>query len=148
MDPKLRQQKLQRMEEIAEEFRALAAELNLDRALPVCYIKDIKTIQEIVAAHFNVPVEALNSKLKFAEYAQARQVAMYFAKTYTAHSHREVGICFGDRTRGSIIFACKAFADRVAIDRKFADSMKVLRTAIEAQFGQPVALQRKMEAVA
>lgn len=63
----------------------------------------IATIITKVSSYFDVTEEVLRSKKKTQEVAQARQVAMYLARTLTQMSLKAIGSYFGGRDHSTVI---------------------------------------------
>ena len=63
----------------------------------------IDTIAARVSHFFNIPEDLLGSKRKTQEVAQARQVAMYLARTLTQLSLKSIGSYFGGRDHSTVI---------------------------------------------
>jgi chromosomal replication initiator protein len=92
----------------------------------------VATIQQTVAAHFDVTVEQLVSVARTARVAWARQVAIHLAKTLTDTSLAELGAAFGGRSHATILHACKRVDNRVADDRDAAQTVQELEAALRA----------------
>ena len=65
----------------------------------------IERIQEIVAKHFSITVDALCGKSRKQEIALARMVAMTLATHLTNHSLKHIGQHFGGRDHSTVIHA-------------------------------------------
>ncbi len=63
---------------------------------------DLPRIQDVVAAHYGVSVEALLSGSRERHVSFARQVAMHLARHYTKKSLAEVGKYFGNRNHSTV----------------------------------------------
>lgn len=79
----------------------------------------VDKIQEIVCGYFHLAPELLQEKTRKREIVQARQLAMYFSKTYTKASLSYIGNQIGKKDHATVLYACKAVADMMATDRKF-----------------------------
>jgi chromosomal replication initiator protein len=79
----------------------------------------IEQIQKKVAASYNLAPESLCSKRKTQEIAQARQVAMYLARSLTNKSLKSIGLHFGGRDHSTVIHACTQVAENLKKDHNF-----------------------------
>lgn len=79
----------------------------------------IEQIQKKVAASYNLAPESLCSKRKTQEIAQARQVAMYLARSLTNKSLKSIGLHFGGRDHSTVIHACTQVAENIKKDHNF-----------------------------
>ncbi len=79
----------------------------------------IDYIQKVVCDYFNIPVESLKSKTRKREIVQARQVAMYFAKTFTKNSLAIIGSIIGGKDHATVLHACRTVHNMLETDKKF-----------------------------
>jgi len=86
---------------------------NTTRELSVGYI------QKVVCEFFNLPPEAIASKTRKREIVQARQIAMYFAKSMTKLSLATIGSQIGDKDHATVLHACKTVNNLIDTDRQF-----------------------------
>ena len=82
--------------------------------------------KNLVAKHFDMPVEKLHSKTRLREVVMARQLSMYLAKTYTNSSLKVIGDSFGGRDHSTVIHSLKAIQDLMDTDIMFKDKVNVL----------------------
>jgi len=68
---------------------------------------NIATIQKVVAQHYRIPVDAMQSKVRTARLAFPRQVAIYLSRTLTDASLNQIGKRFGNRDHTTVMHACK-----------------------------------------
>ena len=92
----------------------------------------IETIISKVCEHFNFEESVLHSKSRKREVVQARQVAMYLAKTHTEISASKIGLQIGNRDHATVLHACKNIKDQIMVDKEF----KAEITKIENSFRQ------------
>jgi chromosomal replication initiator protein len=92
----------------------------------------VATIQQTVAAHFDVTVEELVSPVRTARVAWARHVAIHLAKTLTDNSLDQLGAAFGGRNHATVLHACKRVDKRAADDRDAAQSVQELEAVLRA----------------
>ncbi len=90
----------------------------------------IDSIVQIVCENMNVTLEAINSKARTREVAQARQIAMYLAKKHTKSPLAAIGSAIGGRNHATVLHACKSVNNLMEIDkmfsRKISDLEKIL----------------------
>jgi len=79
----------------------------------------IDYIQKIVCDYFNISVDSLKSKTRKREIVQARQVAMYFAKTFTKNSLAVIGSVIGGKDHATVLHACRTVQNLMDTDKKF-----------------------------
>ncbi len=109
-------------------------EINLSLAKNIVgnYVKQTKKIysidmiKDIVAKHFSVDIEAIQSKSRKREIVQARQFAMYFAKKITNKPYAEIGKLIGNRNHATVLHACKTIDTLKGIDKDFKKFYKEL----------------------
>lgn len=87
----------------------------------------VEKIQEIVCGHFNISAELLQEKTRKREVVQARQLAMYFSKTYTKASLSYIGTLIGKKDHATVLYACKAVTDLMETDRKFKTQVEEIQ---------------------
>jgi chromosomal replication initiator protein len=79
----------------------------------------IDYIQKIVCDYFNMPKDVLSSKTRKREIVQARQIAMYFAKSYTKSSLATIGSQIGGKDHATVLHACKTVKNLIDTDKHF-----------------------------
>ncbi|MCK9254866.1 MAG: chromosomal replication initiator protein DnaA [Bacteroidales bacterium] len=79
----------------------------------------IDYIQKVVCNYFSMPVETLASKTRKREIVQARQIAMYFAKTMTKSSLAAIGSAIGNKDHATVLHAFKTVNNLIDTDKKF-----------------------------
>lgn len=91
----------------------------------------VEEIQKTVAEFFGVQDHLLRDKTRKREVVQARQIAMYFAKQFTPHSLKNIGLHFGGRDHSTVIHATQSVENQIDTDERFRDSIDTLRRRIE-----------------
>jgi chromosomal replication initiator protein len=86
---------------------------NTSREISVDYI------QKVVCSYFNVPIEAVQTDTRKREIVQARQVAMYFAKSLTKSSLATIGSQIGGKDHATVLHACKTVNNLIDTDKNF-----------------------------
>ncbi|MBX2890124.1 MAG: chromosomal replication initiator protein DnaA [Saprospiraceae bacterium] len=84
----------------------------------------VEFIQQLVAEHFNVPVEKLHHETRKRNIVIARQLSMYLAKKLTNKSLKSIGEQFGGRDHSTVIYSCKAVQDMMDTDMIFKDTVE------------------------
>jgi chromosomal replication initiation ATPase DnaA len=85
----------------------------------------ILLIQEIVCAHYGMPITIMTSRLKPARFIEPRAVAMYISREVTHFTLQDIGDCFG-RDHGTVTYAINAVIDRLATEPAFANQVASL----------------------
>ena len=84
----------------------------------------VEFIQQLVAEHFNVPVDKLHHETRKRNIVIARQLSMYLAKKLTNKSLKSIGEQFGGRDHSTVIYSCKAVQDMMDTDMIFKDTVE------------------------
>lgn len=79
----------------------------------------IDYIQKVVCDYFNLPIELIKSKTRKREVVQARQIAMYFAKSMTKSSLSNIGMNLGGKDHATVLHACRTVNNLMDTDKKF-----------------------------
>jgi chromosomal replication initiator protein len=79
----------------------------------------IDFIQKVVSDYFNLPLELLKSKTRKREVLQARQIAMFFAKSMTKSSLASIGLQCGGKDHATVLHACRTVNNLMETDKKF-----------------------------
>ncbi|MDA3892645.1 MAG: chromosomal replication initiator protein DnaA [Salinivirgaceae bacterium] len=79
----------------------------------------IDYIQKVVCDYFNMPHEIINSKTRKREIVQARQIAMFFAKSLTKSSLATIGSQIGGKDHATVLHACKTVNNLIDTDKRF-----------------------------
>ena len=86
----------------------------------------IDYIQKVVCSFFNIGQEQMQSKTRKREIVQARQVAMYFAKSFTKSSLATIGSQIGGKDHATVLHACKTVNNLIETDKRFRIQMDEL----------------------
>jgi chromosomal replication initiator protein len=79
----------------------------------------VERIQEMVSAHFKVPLHLLTSSKRSKEVAQARQVAMYLSRELTRSSLPDIGKQFGGKDHTTVLHGYKQIKRLVESNEQF-----------------------------
>jgi chromosomal replication initiator protein len=96
----------------------------------------VEFIQELVAEHFDVPVDKLHHETRKRNVVIARQLSMYLAKKMTNRSLKSIGETFGGRDHSTVIYSCKAVQDMMDTDMIFKDTVADLEKKIKLSLNQ------------
>lgn len=91
----------------------------------------IEEIQRLVCGYFSIPEDLVRAKTRKREVVQARQVAMYFAKQFTQHSLKTIGLHFGGRDHSTVIHANQSVENQIETDPKFRLMLDEIRHKID-----------------
>ena len=91
----------------------------------------VDKICNIVCQYYSLPLEAINSKSRERKIAEARQVAMYLARTYTNTSLSVIGQSMGKRDHTTVLYACKTVQNQMDVDSTFKARIHTLESQIQ-----------------
>ncbi|MEY4595258.1 MAG: chromosomal replication initiator protein DnaA [Bacteroidota bacterium] len=113
-----------------------AVTLELAKQMIDKYVKNtthevsIDYIQKVVCDYFDLPIEMLKSKTRKRQVVQARQIAMYFAKSMTKSSLSSIGAHCGGKDHATVLHACRTVNNLIETDKKFKASVQELQKKI------------------
>lgn len=90
----------------------------------------IDYIQKIICDYFDLPMDLLKSKTRKREVVQARQIAMYFAKSMTKSSLSTIGVHCGGKDHATVLHACRTVNNLMETDKKFKSCVNELQKKI------------------
>lgn len=93
----------------------------------------IDYIQKVVCDYFDLPIELLKSKTRKREVVQARQIAMYFAKSMTKSSLATIGMHCGGKDHATVLHACRTVNNLMETDKRFKVYISELEKKISIQ---------------
>ncbi len=88
---------------------------------------NIESIQNMVAAHFNLDIQEMLSARRSRSLARPRQIAMYLAKQYTTNSLPDIGRKFSNRDHTTVIHAIKKIEDLLKKDSEIKQSVNEIK---------------------
>ncbi|MBE9467627.1 MAG: chromosomal replication initiator protein DnaA [Bacteroidetes bacterium] len=91
----------------------------------------IDFIEKTVCDYFNMPINLMNSKTRKREIVQARQIAMYFAKSLTKQSLATIGAKIGGKDHATVLHACKTVNNLIDTDKRFQVYISELEKKLE-----------------
>lgn len=86
----------------------------------------IQTIQQVVCDYYHLECNEIQTKSRKREVVQARQIAMYLARKYTKNSLSSIGEQIGNRDHATVLYACKAVADLIDVDKSLQKSLEAI----------------------
>ena len=72
----------------------------------------------------------MKSKTRKRQVVQARQIAMYFAKSMTKNSLSNIGMCCGGKDHATVLHACRTVTNLLDTDKKFKSNVVELQKRI------------------
>ena len=91
---------------------------------------NVDTIQNIVAAHFNLNIHEMLSARRSRSLARPRQIAMYLAKQYTTNSLPDIGRKFSNRDHTTVIHAVKKIDELMNKDNEIKQNVLEIKKKI------------------
>ncbi|MCP3932812.1 MAG: chromosomal replication initiator protein DnaA [Bacteroidetes bacterium] len=91
----------------------------------------VEFILELVADHFDLPVNKLQGKTRKRSIVIARQLSMFLAKKLTDKSLKTIGENFGGRDHSTVIYSIKTVQDLLDTDIIFKDTVAELEKKIK-----------------
>mgnify|MGYP003953320235 CR=1 FL=1 len=88
---------------------------------------NIESIQNVVAAYFNLNIQEMLSPRRSRSLARPRQIAMYLAKQHTTNSLPDIGRKFSNRDHTTVIHAVKKIEDLLKKDEEIRQSIIEVR---------------------
>lgn len=79
----------------------------------------IDYIQKVVCDYFGLPIDVIKSKTRKREVVQARQITMFFAKSFTKSSLASIGLQCGGKDHATVLHACKTVNNLIDTDKRF-----------------------------
>jgi chromosomal replication initiator protein len=90
----------------------------------------IDYIQKVVCDYFSLPIDLLKSKTRKRQVVQARQIAMFFAKSMTKSSLSLIGANCGGKDHATVLHACRTVNNLMDTDKKFKANVVELQKKI------------------
>ena len=91
----------------------------------------IDDILRVVCTHYGLESNAIHTKSRKRDVVQARQVAMYLAKTYTDLSTAKIGNLIGNRDHATVLHACKTIKALKDVDKAFQTEMDEIQAELK-----------------
>ena len=93
-------------------------------------IRDNDYICQVVSENLNISIEQMKSKSRKREIVTARHISMYFDKSLTSMTLKEIGHAFGNRDRTTVIHAINTVNDLKDTDKTFISIFKMINYAL------------------
>ena len=93
--------------------------------------KGIDDIINVVCKHFGLDTTAIHTKSRKREVVQARQVAMYLAKTHTDFSTSKIGKFIGNKDHATVLHACKTVKGQCEVDKSFRSDLENIEALLK-----------------
>ena len=91
----------------------------------------IDDIIRVVCTHYGLEPNTIHTKSRKRDVVQARQVAMYLAKTYTDLSTAKIGNLIGNRDHATVLHACKTIKALKDVDKAFQTEMEEIQAELK-----------------
>ncbi|MCL4168906.1 UNVERIFIED_CONTAM: hypothetical protein GTU68_028518 [Idotea baltica] len=91
----------------------------------------IENIKNVVATHYKLDVELLNSTSRKREIVMARQISMYLAREYTKHSYGRIGSYFGGKDHSTVMYSIKSVKNMLDVDKQFSEVVNILEKEVQ-----------------
>jgi chromosomal replication initiator protein len=91
---------------------------------------NVESIQNLVAAHFNLNLQEMLSPRRSRSLARPRQIAMYLAKMHTTNSLPDIGRKFSNRDHTTVIHAVKKIDELIKKDNDIKQSVIEIKKKI------------------
>ena len=91
----------------------------------------VEYIQQIVAEHFNLPIDKIQGQTRKRAVVEARQLSMYLAKKHTDQSLKAIGQCFGGRDHSTVIYSCRTVQDLMEVNSSFKETVAELEKKVK-----------------
>ena len=83
----------------------------------------VESIQNVVAAYFNLGIQEMLSPRRSRALARPRQIAMYLAKQHTTNSLPDIGRKFSNRDHTTVIHAVKKIDELIKKDNEIKQNI-------------------------
>jgi len=91
----------------------------------------IENIKTVVASHYKLEIELLNSKSRKREIVLARQISMYLAREFTKHSLESIGSHFGGKDHSTVMYSINTVKDLLHHDERLSEVVTNLEKEVQ-----------------
>ncbi len=91
---------------------------------------DIDLIKKMASEYYSIKIEDMTAKTRTKEIANARQVAMYLARTMTSTSLPKIGEEFGGRDHTTVMHACDKISEEIRSNPEIEEAVKTISNNI------------------
>ena len=93
----------------------------------------IDDIINVVCKHFSLDTATIHTKSRKREVVQARQIAMFLAKSYTDFSTAKIGTLIGHKDHATVLHACKTIKELREVDKAFRAEIDDIQASLKKQ---------------
>ena len=93
----------------------------------------IDDIINVVCKHFSLDIATIHTKSRKREVVQARQIAMFLAKSYTDFSTAKIGTLIGHKDHATVLHACKTIKELREVDKAFRAEIDDIQASLKKQ---------------
>ena len=90
----------------------------------------VEEIQSLVANHYHLAVEEMQSNKRNRDLVLARQVAMYLARRHTDKNLESIGRIIGNKSHATVLHSCRTVEQLLATDKHLANDVKDLESQL------------------
>jgi chromosomal replication initiator protein len=87
-------------------------------------------VLDLTARHHGLSIDDLTGKRRTGAINQARQIAMYLAREFTAASLPQIGDAFGGRTHSTVLHSCNKVAEDMVRDPQIRTTLNDIRVRL------------------
>jgi len=87
---------------------------------------DIDLIKKVTAEYYSIKIDDMTAKTRTKEIANARQVAMYLARTLTSASLPKIGEEFGGRDHTTVMYANDKITEELKTNPEIEEAVKTI----------------------
>ena len=93
----------------------------------------VDDIINVVCKHFSLDTATIHTKSRKREVVQARQIAMFLAKSYTDFSTAKIGALIGHKDHATVLHACKTIKELREVDKAFRAEIDDIQASLKKQ---------------
>ena len=93
----------------------------------------VDDIINVVCKHFSLDTATIHTKSRKREVVQARQIAMFLAKSYTDFSTAKIGTLIGNKDHATVLHACKTIKELREVDKAFRAEIDDIQASLKKQ---------------
>ncbi len=91
----------------------------------------IENIKHVVANHFHLDINLLDSKSRKRDIVNARQVSMYLARNFTKQSYGSIGAYFGGKDHSTVMYSIRQVKNQLDVDEIFREKINTLEKEVQ-----------------
>lgn len=97
----------------------------------------VDDIINVVCKHFSLDTATIHTKSRKREVVQARQIAMFLAKSYTDFSTAKIGALIGHKDHATVLHACKTIKELREVDKTFRAEIDDIQASLKSRVKNP-----------